>query len=183
MCYACSDSELDENLSTSAMKQRQKKTRAMPMQQVPQRDVLAQGEDRVRWSSSSRAQPAACRRWGGQEENEEETVKNEKLFVLCHVAIRSSWKQVPTPPIAASPHKKLNFFLGRCGRGAAAAGGAGCAAAACAFISPRPTLQLSLSPPFSYYRFRPARHYRSNYGQFACALGESKGGRFHVRRR
>jgi hypothetical protein len=34
-------------------------------------------------------------------------------------------------------------------------------------ISPRPTLQLSLSPPFPYYRFRPARHYRSNYGQFA----------------
>ena len=24
-----------------------------------------------------------------------------------------------------------------------------------------------LSPSFSYYRFRPARHYRSNYGQFA----------------
>ena len=35
-------------------------------------------------------------------------------------------------------------------------------------ISLRPTLQLSLSPLFSYYRFRPARHYRSSYGQFAC---------------
>ena len=78
MCYACSDSELDENRSTSAMKQRQKKTRALPMQQVPPSDVLAQGEDRVRWRSHhARSRVQAT---GGQEENEEKTVvKNGKL--------------------------------------------------------------------------------------------------------
>ena len=36
--------------------------------------------------------------------------------------------------------------------------------------SPPSNIELSPSLPFSYYRFRRARHFRSNYGQFAAFL-------------
>ena len=36
--------------------------------------------------------------------------------------------------------------------------------------TPPYNIELSPSLPFSYYRFRPARHFRSNYGQFAAFL-------------